>query len=508
MRVEFPRVTPESVGISSAAIEKLLNVLEGGFTEMHSLQIMRFGKICAEGWWGPYAPGVPHNLMSVTKTYAATAIGIAYTEGLLQLENRIIDLFAEEAPSKISPFLQQLTIRDILCMGCGMENMPSPSSGWIRDFLATPVIHPPGNTFMYNSIGSSLLAAIIKKCTNTDLRHYLKVKLFDKIGIDADNLKWVYMPDGTEAAGAGLYATTEDNLRLMKLYADGGFAGGEQILSSEYIRLATSAQIDSSMQGVEYPFAYDNVCGYGFQIWMCRPEGAYRADGAMGQFCVVLPRQNMLISITETGKGIDGPQKTLDALWDFLNDITADGPIQEQPAAAAHLARRLSCLSLPRPVYQPFSRYASIVGGRVYGVTSGVLRLENPTLSLFCGIHASGGISKFAFSFEKHTCMLHIQLGGSPRCLYVALDGSRALNTLSIAQEAATLLYLSGAWITEKTFSVFARWIETSFEKELRFHFEGDACTVTIYDPIESYGPLGPLNESPVHAISEGIGNI
>ena len=54
-RKEFPRVTPESVGIPSAAIEKLLDTLEyGGFTEPHGLMIYRHGKVCAEGWWSPY----------------------------------------------------------------------------------------------------------------------------------------------------------------------------------------------------------------------------------------------------------------------------------------------------------------------------------------------------------------------------------------------------------------------------------------------------------------------
>lgn len=496
------RVTPESVGIHSAAIERLLDVLESGFTEMHSIQIMRVGKICAEGWWSPYAPGIRHNLMSVTKAYAATAIGIAYTQGHLQLTDRIIDIFPEEAPEKPSPFLQQLTIRDVLCMGCGMVHMPYPSVKWIRDFLATPVEYLPGSTFMYNSIGSSLLAAIIRRRTNYDLSNYLKEKLFDKIGIDAENLRWAYMPDGIAAGGAGLYATTEDNLRLMKLYADNGIVGGEQILAPDYFRLATSVQIDSSIQSVTYPFARDGVCGYGFQLWMCRPEGSYRADGAMGQFSIVLPKQSMLISITETGKGIDGPQKTLDALWEFLGEVTNDGPIPENPMAACHLKDRLSRLSLPRPAYMPFSPYAAIVCGKTYRVTSGTLRLENPTLSRFCGVELSDGISEFRFSFVEKACYLHILQDGIPHHLQIGLDGSRALNTLSIKQEVATILYLSGAWQEESTLTVVARWVETSFEKALAFHFEGDACIVTTHDPLDSYGPLGPLNESPVHTVS------
>ena len=90
-RKEFERVSPESVGIPSASIEWLLDRLEESeYTEPHGLIIMRHGKICAEGWWSPYAPGVRHGLQSHTKTYAATAVGIAYTEGLLSLDEKVI----------------------------------------------------------------------------------------------------------------------------------------------------------------------------------------------------------------------------------------------------------------------------------------------------------------------------------------------------------------------------------------------------------------------------------
>lgn len=70
MRKEFPRTTPEAVGIPSASIEWLLDRLEEGWTEPHGLMIMRHGKVCAEGWWTPYATGIRHGLQSHTKTYA------------------------------------------------------------------------------------------------------------------------------------------------------------------------------------------------------------------------------------------------------------------------------------------------------------------------------------------------------------------------------------------------------------------------------------------------------
>ena len=303
MRKEFEKVTPESVGIPSGAVMELLDELESGFTEPHGLMIMRHGKLCAQGWWAPYAPGIVHGQQSHTKTYAATAVGIAYTEGILSLEEKIIDIFPEEAPQAPSENLQKLRVKDVLCMGCGMKKMPEPSVHWIRDFLAVPVEDEPGTTYMYNSVGSTLLGAIVRKKTGLGLHDYLKPRLFDKIGIDAERLCWAHMPDGMEVGGGGLFATTEDNLRLMKLYADGGVWDGERILSEEYVKLAVSLQNESATESEVNPEAYDNFVGYGYQIWMCRPEGVYRADGAMGQFTIVDPGRDLILAITENASG-------------------------------------------------------------------------------------------------------------------------------------------------------------------------------------------------------------
>ena len=80
----------------------------------------------------------------------------------------------------------------------------------------------------------------------------MKPRLFDKIGIDAERLCWAHMPDGMEVGG-GLFATTEDNLRLMKLYADGGVWDGERILSEEYVKLAVSLQNESATESEVNP---------------------------------------------------------------------------------------------------------------------------------------------------------------------------------------------------------------------------------------------------------------
>ena len=481
MRKEFPRTTPESVGIPSASIEWLLDRLEEGWTEPHGLMIMRHGKVCAEGWWAPYASGIRHGLQSHTKTYAATAVGIAYTEGLLKLTDRIVDIFADEIPENPSENLKKLTVRDVLCMGCGMDTMPRPSKDWIREFLATPVNHVPGTTFMYNSTGSTFLGAIVRKLTGLGLHDYLKPRLFDKIGIDAENLRWITMPDGMEVGGGGLFATTEDNLRLMKLYADGGVWEGERILAEDYVKLATSKQNDSATERAVNPPAEDNFVGYGFQIWMCRPKGVYRADGAMGQVTIVFPERDMLLAITENASGSTGgamPQKALDTIWKWMD--TLPGPetesLPEDPEASAHLARRMQMLALPAPRRSPESPLQEKINGSTYAVTDGYFALSDAGMVRFMsGEDRPSGVKALSLTFAENACTLTCLVDGKPQSLTAAMDGTRLRNELP---GMPSIALCSGCWEADNVFRLRLRMVETCNETSITFTFSGDQARV------------------------------
>ena len=92
-RKPFIEARPEEVGVRSRLILEYIENLEKSQTEMHGLMIMRHNKLITKGWWAPFGPNLRHGQQSHTKTYAATAVGIAYTEGLVKLDEIIIDIF-------------------------------------------------------------------------------------------------------------------------------------------------------------------------------------------------------------------------------------------------------------------------------------------------------------------------------------------------------------------------------------------------------------------------------
>ena len=89
---------PEQVGISSKTISELLRDFKEHDVEVHSLMILREGKVAYETWAAPYAPEYPHMMYSVSKSFTSTAVGFAIDEGLMTLETRLIDIFPEYKP--------------------------------------------------------------------------------------------------------------------------------------------------------------------------------------------------------------------------------------------------------------------------------------------------------------------------------------------------------------------------------------------------------------------------
>lgn len=477
-RKEFERVRPESVGITSGDIEWLLDRLESGFTEPHGLMIMRHGKICAEGWWSPYAPGIRHGQQSHSKTYAATAVGIAYTEGLVGLDERIIDIFPEEAPENPSDYLRELTVHHVLCMGCGMDEMPEPSRHWIRDFLHTPIKHKPGTAYMYNSMGSSLLSAIVIRKAGMGMHEYLKERLYDKIGIFSDNHVWMRLPDGCEVGGGGLFATTEDNLRLMKLYADGGVWEGERILAPEFVKRATTLQNESASEERNNPTAKDNFVGYGYQIWMCRPSGVYRADGGMGQFTIVVPSLDMIIAITENAAGAHWAQNTLDTMWEFLDRVRAhEASETEESGQAERLAKRMRCLSLPRPAFAPYSPLISGIRGKRWRVREGVLYFGDVgRTQMKTGMRMPEPVSAFTLDFSCDHIVINWEAKEEKGHAVAATDGSRRWNDLEGGVMRQALM--SGSWMAENVLEIRVRFVETCHEHTYVFTFEGTRVSI------------------------------
>src|SRR6187455_1585928 len=142
--VKLPRSTPEAEGVSSKGIMEFLDAISNSKHEMHSIMILRHGKVIAEGWWNPYRPDLKHTLYSCSKSFTATAIGFAVTEKKLSVDDQVISFFPEDVPPNASENLKALKVKHLLSMSVGHDKDPTgatrASDNWIRSFLEVPVV--------------------------------------------------------------------------------------------------------------------------------------------------------------------------------------------------------------------------------------------------------------------------------------------------------------------------------------------------------------------------------
>ena len=497
---EFERSSPESVGIPSEAIERLLDSLEAEpNTEPHGLMIMRHGKICAEGWWAPYAAGLPHQLYSLTKTYTATAVGIAYTEGLLGLDDKVIDHFPEYGPGEDRRNMD-VTIRQTLAMASGKPEHRCNTAEWREHFFGIPFTAEPGTKFEYSCEDTHILMAIVQNVSGLGLHEYLKSRLFDRIGIDAGRLKWLRLPDGSEIGAGGLYAATEDSLRLMKLYLDGGIWEGERILAPDYVEQAVTKQIENRGHG------------YGFQIHMGSWKGSYYGSGALGQAAIVAPDLDMIVVFYQTGKylnpaGIDFKDSFRSSEYYFeshghifkkLLPEAEKEKLPENSKASTRLAKRMQRLSLGNPECRHIPETARKIDGKVYRIVKGSFTLRsniydhttyNEPFQKVKGLEwfslGSGKDGSCIFKFLEHGKEFNLQVG---------LDGVRRLNRYNLENTPIDMVVLDGAWVKSDTFHMNARWIESCYSFTAAFKFKEDSVTIS---PVRLWGDYEahPLRE-------------
>lgn len=344
----LPRSTPEAEGVSSSQVLQFLQAVENSKNEVHSFMLVRHGKVIAEGWWNPYRADLKHTMYSTSKSFTSTAAGFAVAEKLLSVDNKVISFFSDQLPDTISSYLADLRVKDLLSMSVGQDPDPtftiSPNdSNWVKSFLALPIVKKPGTTFLYNSMATYMVSAIVQKITGQKVIDYLKPRLFDPLSIEGAD--WEVDPMGINSGGWGLRVKTEDMAKLGQLYLQKGKWNGKQILPEAWVAEATTATIKNSaphLSEEEKP-ASDWAQGYGYQFWRCR-NNAFRADGAYGQYIIVMPEQDAVVVLTSETPDM---QDEINLVWQYLLPAMKPDALPADETAQVLLKDKLNSLALP-----------------------------------------------------------------------------------------------------------------------------------------------------------------
>lgn len=371
MPMQIPHATPAEMGVEPSAVLKVYRQLgEKGYGP-HGLMLLRHGHILAEGWWKPWDSRLPHMLYSLSKSFTSMAVGFAVQEGLLSLSDKVVSFFPDKLPAPPCAYMQEMTVRHLLTMSTGHSREPyifshKLPSDCVAEFLHSYVDLQPGSRFLYNTPGSYMLSAIVQKVSGQSTRDFLIPRLFQPLGIETP--RWEACPQGISMGGYGLNLKTEDIAKFGLFLLHKGSWEGKQLLNPQWIEEASSAQVENYGEK-------DWGRGYGYQLWRCMPEEGFRGDGAFGQYCILLPKQDMVIAMNS---GSSYMQEELETFWDILLPAVHDAPLPPQPEEQAALDEALSSLSYPFPEGTAGSELAAAVSDVTYALS------PNPALDHLC----------------------------------------------------------------------------------------------------------------------------
>jgi hypothetical protein len=378
----------------------------------------------------------------------------------------------------VSANLADLTVKDALMMSDGQEPDPSSNtsktSDWIKSFLATPVKYDPGTTFLYNSLGTYMLSAIVQKVSGQPILEYLKPRLFDPLGITG--MDWETDTKGINTGGWGLRLKTEDMAKFAQLFLQKGNWQGKQILPAAWVEEASTMKI---MQDPNAPpskkDSSDWLQGYCYQMWRCR-NNAYRGDGAYGQFMIVMPDQDAVIAITAETSDM---QDEINLVWKYLLPAFKNAALPEDKINEEKLKARERSLLLPAAAKTNI-KPAEKISGKLYTFADNDAHLK-----------------RISFSFENEKCSITL---GTDSAIYLLNFGdakwvsdttSKPIPSLTAtAIENTSFLYPAKTtgtygWKDGHTLQLVLRYIESPHSEKYTCRFDGGKLTIDIEKSID-----------------------
>jgi CubicO group peptidase (beta-lactamase class C family) len=370
---DWPVATPESEGIDSGTLAEMLDYVHARQLPVHSILLLRHGRIVMDATLYPFEPGRPHDIASVTKSVTSLLIGIALDKGYLtSVKQRVPELLSLSPAVKLDSRKERLSVEHLLTMTSGLDCKEDQladmrrSADWVQFALALPMAAEPGTRFSYCSCNNHLLSAILSVRTGDNALAFAQKHLFAPLGIQ--DAVWPADPRGRTHGWGDLHLHPRDLAKIAYLYRQGGRWNGTQVVSEEWVRQSTAPRV-SVRDGV----------GYGYSWWIntTRQPPVFEAEGRGGQRAAVVPDKDLVVVFT--GGGVN-----TDELAPFLfRAIQSDTKLRANTTGAARLREALARAGQPPPsrVADPLPELAARISGRTYAFEPNRLNLQRLSLA-------------------------------------------------------------------------------------------------------------------------------
>ncbi|MCB2098204.1 MAG: serine hydrolase [Parvularculaceae bacterium] len=291
--------TPQGFNLAGVVADAFDRKTYGAGTETTAVLVIENGTIVAEKYRDGFDMNTPQRTWSVAKSIAATIVGAAVEDGLVDID----------APAGLSQWRGEgdprgaITLRHLLQMASGLDSTPAGNrtdnvyfgGGRVIDHAATRrLVSVPGSTWVYANNDTMLAMRALRERMKSEKAYlsYPFEQVLDPLGMDHTFLETDW--NGDFIASSQVWTTARDLARIGLLYLADGMWNGKRILPEDWAAfVATPAPAQPPETGAPRP-------GYGAQFWLYGeehglPKGTYAARGNRGQFLVIIPQRNVLI---------------------------------------------------------------------------------------------------------------------------------------------------------------------------------------------------------------------
>jgi CubicO group peptidase (beta-lactamase class C family) len=330
----WPTSTPETQGMDSGRLVKLLDAIDQAKLDLHSFLVLRHGKLVMEVYYPPFGPQDKHVLHSATKGVLSALVGIAQQEGKIKsIAQPVVDFFPNASIANLSETKKKINLQNLLNMSSGLspEDM-STSQNWMQFALNQPMQADPGTSSAFNPYwdgNPQLLSAVLQKTTGKTTLEYAQEKLFRPLGIQ--EVSWAADPGEVTEGGDGLMLTPADMAKFGTLYLNKGQWKGQQVIPPEWVD--ATLQMNKTGSGT-----LGGNSGYNYLWWQFQNGYATWGDG--GQLIYIIPSKDIVV-VSTGALSMDTISVPIYLIKSFVDGaVQSDTPLPDSPATK-QLAERV-----------------------------------------------------------------------------------------------------------------------------------------------------------------------
>lgn len=463
----WPVSSPEEQGMDPSRLAGLLEAIQSGDRNIHSVLVARHGTMVLEAYFPPFDRETPHNMYSCTKSVTSAAVGLCMRDEQIDSLNTPIYTYFPDVQLD-NENRKAITIYHLLTMSSGLEWSEPLRSGlndnwYIFDsdnpaeyFLSRPTVTVPGRLFNYNTGGSHLLSMIVQEEAGESMADLVERKLFTPLGIT--RYEWIEDTSGHTIGGTGLALAPADMLRFGQLYLQYGLWGTDVVLTTDWVRESTRSHMELA-GGVNY----------GYQWWV-RSNGVYNALGWGGQQIIVIPKQDMVVVFTA---GIrDASWNTYDDLLEtyIIPSAVSNSTLPPDPSGTAQLKEQLLAVADEEPVTP------SILPSTAHKVSG----------KTYVDLNGTHGWSTFTFDFSRSDEVDLEFVYGDKSEEITACIGLDGIYRVSPTKHFGPVAF-KGRWIDENTFELTQQFLMEAERIEMELTFLDDGIKRVSRFPVGNH---------------------